>query len=157
VGPLLGAKGWHDLISGSPVLAVASEHPPKNAQVNYQSLGPIYGPNDVAKNKQLLDMTDIPNAILQMAYNKLYIPLLMLTTSALSRIHTNDSLKFHKIPFGNSIGKQSLDESSFLTEDSLTETTFLQAYRKLAHGHQYCCYPQCGCRMVRASLQDAKG
>jgi len=76
-----------------------------------------------------LDMTDIPNAILQMAYNKLYIPLTMLTTPALSKIRTNDNLKFCKIPFGNGIGKQSLDEASFPNEDSLTETPFLQAYR----------------------------
>jgi len=61
--------------------------------------------------------------------NKLYIPLSMLTTAALSKIRTNDCLKFRKIPFGNGIGKQSLDESSFPSEDSLTETTFLQAYR----------------------------
>src|SRR5882724_12522459 len=78
---------------------------------------------------QYIDMTDIPNAILQMAYNKLYIPLSMLTTSALSKICMNDSLRFCKIPFGNGIGKQSLDESSFPGEDTLMETTFLQAYR----------------------------
>ena len=53
----------------------------------------------------------------------------MPTMSSLSRIRTNDNLKFHKIPFGNGIGKQSLDESSFLSEGSLTKTTFLQAYR----------------------------
>jgi len=32
-------------------------------------------------------------------------------------------------PFGNGVGKQSLDESSFPGEDTLMETTFLQAYR----------------------------
>ena len=74
-------------------------------------------------------MTDIPNAILQMAYNKLYVPLSMLTTSALSKIQMNNNLKFRKIPFGNGIGKQSLDESSFPLEDLLTETYFFQAYR----------------------------
>jgi len=74
-------------------------------------------------------MTDIPNSILQMAYNKLYIPLSMLTTPALSKIHMNDNLKFCKIPFGNGIGKQSLDEASFPSENTLTVTTFLQAYR----------------------------
>ena len=53
----------------------------------------------------------------------------MLTTSSLSKIHSNDNLKYRKIPFGNSIMKQSLDESSFPQEDSLSETTFFQAYR----------------------------
>jgi len=74
-------------------------------------------------------MTDVPNAILQMAYNKIYIPLSMLTTSALSKIRSNDNLKFRKIPFGNGVGKQSLDESSFPMEDALTETSFFQSYR----------------------------
>jgi len=58
-------------------------------------------------------MNDIPNAILQMAYNKIHIPLSMLTTLALSKIWSNDNLKYHKIPFGNGVGKQSLDISSF--------------------------------------------
>jgi len=125
-----GAIGWGDLISGSgdPAIVADSAHN-KSAHVDYQNLGPIYGPDDVAKNTQQLDMTDILNAILQMAYNKLYIPLLMLTTAALLKIQMNDNLKFHKVPFGNGIGKQSLDKVSFPGEDSLTETTFLQAYR----------------------------
>src|SRR5882724_5810624 len=73
-------------------------------------------------------MTRIPNAILQMAYLKLYIPLLMLTTAALSKVHSNDGLKYHKIPFGNGSGRQSLDETLFPPETSLSESLFLQAY-----------------------------
>jgi len=92
-------------------------------------LGPIYGTEDVANNSLLLDMMDILNAILQMVYNKLYVPLSMLTTSTMLKIRMNDNLKFCKIPFGNGISKQSLDESSFPLEDSLTETNFFQAYR----------------------------
>jgi len=71
-------------------------------------------------------MTDVPIAILQMAYNKVYIPLSMMTTAALTKICSNDNLKYHKIPFGNGIGKQSLDELSFPTEDTLMETMFVQ-------------------------------
>ena len=81
---MLGTKGWHELISGCSDTALAADQPSKNAHVNYHSLGPMYSTEQVASNKQLLDMTNIPNAILQMTYNKLYIPLLMLTTSALS-------------------------------------------------------------------------
>src|SRR5882672_8720279 len=76
----------------------------------------------VSNNKQQLDVTKIPNAILQMAYLKLFIPLSMLTTSALTRIHANDGLKYHKIPFGNGTGKQSLDELIFPPEESLSES-----------------------------------
>jgi len=64
-----------------------------------------------------------------MVHNKLYIPLSMLTTAALSKIHTNNSLKFRKIPFGNGISKQSLGESSFPGKESLMEITFPPAYR----------------------------
>ena len=89
----------------------------KLAAVDYHSLGPIYRYDKVSKNKQQLDMTRIPNTILQMVYMKLYIPLLMLTTSALSKICSNDGLKYHKIPFGNGVGWQSLDKSH---ENTLT-------------------------------------
>jgi len=123
--PMLGTKGWHELISAGSDMALALDLPSKNPHINYHSLGPIYSPEQVTKNKQLLDMTDIPNAILQMAYNKLYIPLLMLTMSVLSMICTNDNLKFHKIPFGNGLRKQSLDKVTFPVEDSLTEMTFI--------------------------------
>jgi len=63
-----------------------------------------------------------------MAYNKVYISLSMLTTATHAKI-CNDNLKYHKIPFGNGIGKQSLDMSTFPTEDSLTETMFFKSYR----------------------------
>src|SRR5882724_1246897 len=73
----------------------------KLVAINYHSLRPIYRYDEVSKNKQQLDMTRIPNIILQMAYMKLYIPLSMLTTSALSKIRSNDRLKYHKFPFSN--------------------------------------------------------
>jgi len=73
-------------------------------------------------------MTKILNAILQMAYLKLYIPLSMLITSALLKIHMNNSLKYDKIPFGNGVGHQSLDKSIFPPENSLYESLFLQPY-----------------------------
>ena len=52
----------------------------------------------------------------------------MLTTSALTKIWSNDGLKYHKIPYGNGTGKQSLDESIFPPENTLSESLFLQAY-----------------------------
>src|SRR5882724_6776703 len=53
----------------------------------------------------------------------------MLTTTALAKICSNDNLRYCKIPFGNSVGNQSLDKSTFPTEDSFTETMFFQSYR----------------------------
>ncbi|KAF8515934.1 hypothetical protein JB92DRAFT_2716426 [Gautieria morchelliformis] len=71
----------------------------------------------------------MPAAIMQMAFNGIYIPLSMLTTAALDRIRSNDNLRYKKIPFGNGVGKQSLDDSFFPVEDSLDTATFLQAYQ----------------------------
>ena len=73
-------------------------------------------------------MTKIPNAILKMAYLKLYIPLSMLTTSALSKVCSNNSLKYHKILFGNGAGHQLFNKSIFLPKNSLSESLSLQAY-----------------------------
>ena len=53
-------------------------------------------------------MMDILNAILQMAYNKLYIPLLLLTTSSLSKIRMNDNLEFLKIPLAMELANNHL-------------------------------------------------
>ncbi|KAF8586172.1 hypothetical protein K439DRAFT_1557345 [Ramaria rubella] len=96
--------------------------------IDYHSLPPIF--SDSALTKELkLHVTSIPASILQMAFNKLYIPLFMLTTSTLNRIRNNENLKFKKIPFGDGAGKQSLDESQFPLESSLTVSLFFQSYR----------------------------
>jgi len=76
--PMPDSRDWHDLITGSSPMEASPEQPPKNAQVDYQNLGSIYSSIEVSKKKQVLNMINIPNAILQMAYNKLYIPLSML-------------------------------------------------------------------------------
>jgi len=122
---------WQDVvvtdnIAPPSVTDVASS---KTMPIDYQNLGPIYSVEDLASNKHKLDMTDVPNAILQMAYNKIHVPLSMITSSSLTKIRNNDNLKYRKIPFGNGVGKMSLDETSFPPESSLTETSFFQAYR----------------------------
>jgi len=79
--PLVSSNEWHNLVVGKIEQALATDPiPVKSTVVNYQNLELTYSANDLAKNKHQLDMTDILNAILQMAYNKIYIPLLMMTT-----------------------------------------------------------------------------
>jgi hypothetical protein len=63
-----------------------------------------------------------------MAYNKLHIPLTTLTVPALNRICCIMNLHYRKIPFSVGAGRQSLDESDFPPEDSLTAHDFLQGY-----------------------------
>jgi hypothetical protein len=52
----------------------------------------------------------------------------MLTVSSLHRIRCNINLHYRKIPYGVSVGRQSLDENDFSPEDSLTNHDFLQCY-----------------------------
>jgi len=93
--PPISCDDWQNLVAGDSDQAPSPyPNPSKLIVIDYQHLSPIYSTEDLAKNKHQLDMTDVPNAILQMVYNKIYIPLLMLMTSALSKICSNDNLKF---------------------------------------------------------------
>jgi|SRR5882724_10411920 len=64
-----------------------------------------------------------------MAYLKLYILLSVLTTAALLKIHANNGLKYHKILFGKSEGRKSLNQFIFLPQHMLSKSMFLQEYR----------------------------
>jgi len=65
---------WQNIIAGNAAQApVVDGLMARSPLIDYQSLGPIYTSEDLAKNRHQLDMTDILNAILQMAYNKVYI------------------------------------------------------------------------------------
>jgi len=55
-----GAKGGQGLTSGANNPAVTANQPPKNAHIDYQTLGPIYGPKYIAKNKNQLNMINTP-------------------------------------------------------------------------------------------------
>ena len=61
---------------------------------------------------------------------KLFIPLSMLTTSALTHIHFNDDLKYKKILFSYAAGKYALDDSYFPSEQSLSDANYIQAHKK---------------------------
>ena len=91
-------------------------------------LGHIFKLNSV-KPEYSMNSQAIPDPILQMAYLKLFISLSLLMTTVLDRIQFNDGLKYHKILFGNRVGKHSLDTSLFPDELSVSESEFWQAYR----------------------------
>ena len=97
--------------------------------VDFMNLPPLFSHQGNEGNHLKIDVNSILAIIFQMAYNKLYIPLSVLTTASLDRICSNQNLRFCKVPFSNGSGKQKLDDSSFPTEGSLDATTFLQAYR----------------------------
>ena len=132
-GSAIPAINWPAVINAMQGTAECGPFPQQAVNVgnlgdDFTNLGHIFKA-DAIKPEYELNVRPIPNPILQMAYLKLFIPLSLLTTIVLDRIEFNDGLKFHKIIFGNWIGKHSLDISSFPTEQSLSESEFWQAYR----------------------------
>ena len=69
--------GQRNMVGSTEHSSAAESPSAKLSTTNFLSLGPIYRIKEVSKNKQLLDVTKMPNAILQMEYLKLYIPLSM--------------------------------------------------------------------------------
>ncbi len=65
---------------------------------DFSNLGHIFKLSSV-KPEYEMNTCPIPNAILQMAYSKLFVPLSVLTSMALDKIQFNDGLKFHKVVF----------------------------------------------------------
>jgi len=96
---------------------------------HFSAYPPIYKFDEIVSNPYLLDSLGIPNSLLQMAFNKLFISLFLLTAASMNCIRYNHNLKYHKIVFSNGAGKYLLDESSFPDKLSLTEPEFWQAYR----------------------------
>src|SRR6266481_6700452 len=97
--------------------------------LDLQNLCQIFTDDTAIKNSPDLEPDVLPDTILHMAHNRIYIPLSLLTITALNQIQLNHNVKFRKISFGNSAGKTSIDEASFPPEDSLTENNFWQAYK----------------------------
>jgi len=69
----------------------------------------------------------LPDCLVQMALNWVFIPLSMLTTLMLNNIETNQDIKYKHIIYGSGVGK-TLDETVFPTEDELSDFEFGQAY-----------------------------
>ena len=95
--------------------------------VDLQNLGLIFPDEAAFENTIEVDWDPLPDAILHMMLNSLYISLAFLTTSALDCIQLNQNVKYRKIPFGHGVGKITIDETSFPLEESLAETDFWQA------------------------------
>ena len=74
------------MVGNAEPVSTASISLAKIMPIDFHTLSPIYCIDEVSKNKHQLNIIQILNAILQMAYFKIYIPLSMLTTSALSKI-----------------------------------------------------------------------
>ena len=63
---------------------------------DFDELGHIFKA-EMTKPEYELNARTLPKQILQMAYLKLFIPLMLLTTATLDKIQFNDGLKYQKI------------------------------------------------------------
>jgi len=64
----------------------------------------------------------LPDCLVQMALNKVFIPLSILTTASLNRIEHND-VKFKRLNYGSGACKTFLDETCFVLEDELNDSS----------------------------------
>ena len=106
---------------------IAWEKEGTDKSVDLQNLGQVFPDEAAIKNTVEVDWDPLPNAILHMMSNSIYISLTFLTTSALDHIQVNQNVKYRKIPFRHGAGKIAINETSFPLEESLTETDFWQA------------------------------
>src|SRR6266481_8044340 len=99
-----------------------------SVSVDLQNLGQIF--TDDAANQNVMDLepTTLLDAIMHMAHSHIFIPLLLLTASSLEHIELNQNMKFHCIAFRNGAGKTTIDESTFLSKDSMSQSNFWRAY-----------------------------
>jgi len=74
------------------------------------------------------DPSALPDMLLQMVLNKVFIPLSMLMTSALNRIEINQNVKYKCLTYSPGIGKSFLDNAAFCSEDNLSDFEFSKAY-----------------------------
>ena len=95
--------------------------------VDLQNLGQIFPDEAVIKNTAEVDWDPLPDAILHMMLNSLYISLAFLMTSALNHIQLNQNVKYCKISFSHGAGKITIDKTSFPLEEALAETDFWKA------------------------------
>ena len=97
--------------------------------VDQQNLTHVFTDESVLKNSLDVETDVLPDAVVHMMQNHVFIPLSLLTTAALDHIQLNQNVKFRRITFGNGAGCTSIDETTFPAEDSLSESDFWQAYK----------------------------
>ena len=103
---------------------IAWEKEGTDKSVNLQNLGQVFPDEAAIKSTVEVDWDPLPDVILHMMSNSIYISLAFLMTSALDRIQVNQNVKYCKIPFGHGAGKITIDETSFPLEESVTKTDF---------------------------------
>ena len=92
--------------------------------VDQQNLTHVFTNELALKNSLDVETDVLPDAVVHMMQNRVFIPLSLLTTAALHHIQLNQNVKFRHITFENGSGCTSIDETTFPAEDSLSESDF---------------------------------
>jgi len=128
-GPPPTVDQWKDAM----VKALGKERAPfkalqvqRDTTIDYSTLGPVYQFSEVSQNEHVLDPVRLPGPILHIAHGQTYIPLSLLTTLSLNRIHNNDNIHFVKVP--HEVIKQTLDPTQFSSKDNLSIHEWWQVY-----------------------------
>jgi len=66
------------------------------------------------------------DCLIEMALNKVLIPIKILTMDSLNRIETNQAVKYNQISYGSSSGKMLLNKAFFPSKDHLNDFKFNQ-------------------------------
>ena len=92
--------------------------------VDQQNLTYVFTDELALKNSLDVETDVLPDSVVHMMQNRVFIPLSLLTTATLHRIQLNQNVKFQRITFGNGSGCTSIDETTFPAEDSLSQSDF---------------------------------
>ena len=84
-----------------------------------KALGVTYTDKSTQMNVLELDTDTLQVTILSMARSHIYIPLSLLTTTALDCIMLNQSVRYRKVVCRRGVGKSVVDEAYFPAEESL--------------------------------------
>ena len=80
-----------------------------NGYTTDEALGITHTDESAQLNVLELDTDTLPEAILSMAWSHIYVPLSLLTTTALDRIMLNQSVRYRKVGCGRGAGKTFVD------------------------------------------------
>ena len=120
-GPTMESSDWYVLMSLDTVPALAMA---KTDYIDFSEVSPMFKTAKAIRNKHKLDPMSIPNALRQMAYYRVFIPLSMLTADSMNTIRDNVGDLYTKKKTGLSVGKYILNSDVFPGEDTLSKQTF---------------------------------
>src|SRR6266481_1986152 len=133
---LLKSADWRALMSldNTPPSAL-----PKADYIDFSEIGPMFKTTEARKNRHELDLKTIPNALRQMAFYHVFIPLSMFTADSMNVIRDNIGDLYTKKKTSLSMGKYVLNSDAFPWQgDPLRANLFSSAQKLVEASLVYC-------------------